>query len=88
MHAMRVVSILHTLRVMAFGSDSQFVSPGRTACRRRVCTMHTMRVASILHTSQVMALGNPCCLPRGEKRREFVDQSQRILHILFLADHP
>ena len=50
--------------------------------------MHAMCVASILHTSQVMALGNPCCLPRGEKRREFVDQSQRILHILLLAGHP
>ena len=49
--------------------------------------MHTMRVASILHTFLVMASGDPCCLPWGEKRREFVDQSQRILHILFMADH-
>ena len=32
--------------------------------------MHAMRVASFLHTLQVMALGNPCCLPRGEKRRK------------------
>ena len=62
--------------------------PGRTACRRRVCTIHAMRVASILHTSQVMALGNPCCLPRREKRRKFVDESQRILYILLLAGHP
>ena len=50
--------------------------------------MHAMRVASILHTSQVMALGNPYCLPRGEKRREFFYQSQRILHILLLVGHP
>ena len=50
--------------------------------------MHAMHVASTLHTSQVMALGNPCCLPRGEKRRKFVDQSQRILHILLVAGHP
>ena len=50
--------------------------------------MHAMRVASILHASQVMALGNPCCLPRGEKQRKCVDQSQRILHILLLAGHP
>ena len=50
--------------------------------------MHAVCVASILHTLQAMALGNPCCLPRGEKRRTFVDQSQRILHILMLTGHP